>query len=137
MDILSKLDDIENFGINLKLESEEAEFFYCDAIREWFSLKDEYETYIINEREFGVEMNYESVASIYIYESVLRIRPMDNMPYDLLLDVLEFVATKHSQTVRVWEYINDNEEALVGKILETEQYEEEVEEESSSDEEWI
>ena len=34
--MMDDLSNIENFGIDLKLESEHMEEFYCETLRQWF-----------------------------------------------------------------------------------------------------
>ena len=36
--MIDGLDDIENFGIDLKLYSHAAESFYCSVLRSWFEV---------------------------------------------------------------------------------------------------
>jgi len=74
MDLTEAIADLNNFGIDLKLEEYEDEVFYASAIKEWFILNCEYEVYTIDEREFGVELEGENIATIYIQNSVLAIR---------------------------------------------------------------
>ena len=39
MDLISKLEDLKNFGIDLKLDSKEAEIFYVKSMRYFFDDK--------------------------------------------------------------------------------------------------
>ena len=40
--MMDNFTNIENFGIDLKLETEEAEMFYCETLRQWFMDEKEY-----------------------------------------------------------------------------------------------
>jgi len=80
------------------------------------------------------------LATIYIADSTLRMLPIEDDPYEILLCILEFVAQHHKQTIMVYNYICENEEEVVSlfekadeEILEPE---EEKSEEEESDE-WI
>jgi len=132
MNIIDGISDLKNFGIDLKLDSIDAEAFYCEALRLWFEDEKGYDTVAITDREFTIEIMGEGdVATIYISDSTLRMVPVQEESMEILLCVLEFV---------VYNYICENEEevsSLFEKvdevILETE---EEKSEEEESDE-WI
>ena len=136
MDLTEAISDLDNFGIDLKLEEYDDEVFYTSAIKEWFILNSEYEIYTIDEREFGVESEGENIATIYIQESILRIRPLGENPYGVLLDVLEFVAQCHKKTLATLEKLK--ELTFEEPISITEDVEESEDSEEDSDEwEWI
>ena len=42
MDLKSKIEDIKNFGIDLKLESREAEVFYMISLKSYFDSREEF-----------------------------------------------------------------------------------------------
>ena len=137
------LNNIENFGIDLKLESEEAEMFYCESLRQWFMEKKEYITISVTDREFELEKEGELVGIVYIFDSVLRLKPIMDDPVEALIDILEFVAHHHKQTINTFNYLSENDEE-VSKVIdilksvseETEDSEAESEEDSD-DWEWI
>lgn len=137
MDLTEAIADLNNFGIDLKLEEYEDEVFYASAIKEWFILNCEYEVYTIDEREFGVELEGENIATIYIQNSVLAIRPIGENPYGVLLDVLEFVAQCHKKTVAALEKLKEltfEEEDFAEDVIEET---DPASEEDSDDWEWI
>jgi len=139
MDKTSMISSLQEFGIDLKLESLAASRFYVATMIEWFSLKDGYTAYIIDEYELGVEIDGENVASIEIVDSILRINSMVDDTYTVLLDILEFVATKHDQVVRVFDYLEENGDDINSLVLEEqhlEEQEEQEEEESEEDTDW-
>tara|TARA_R100000458_G_C8186333_1_gene181561 strand:+ start:214 stop:639 length:426 start_codon:yes stop_codon:yes gene_type:complete len=141
MNIIDGISDLKNFGIDLKLNSIDAEAFYCEALRLWFEDEKGYDTVAITDREFTIEIMGEGdVATIYISDSTLRMLPIQEDSMEILLCILEFVAQHHKQTIMVYNYICENEEevsSLFDKadevILDTK---EEKSEEEESDE-WI
>ncbi len=141
MNIIDGISDLKNFGIDLKLDSIDAEAFYCEALRLWFEDEKGYDTVAITDREFTVEIMGEGdIATIYISDSTLRMLPIQEDSMEVLLCILEFVAQHHKQTIMVYNYICENEEevsSLFEKadevILDT--VEEKSEEEESD--EWI
>jgi len=143
MDLRDTIDNLENFGIDLKLDSKKAEAFYCETIKQWFEQAKGYVTTTITDCEFSLMEDHESneIAIIYIFESVLRIKPIDEAPYEVLLDVLEFIAEHHKQTLEVFNYlegngdIRDPQVKRVKKKIELE--EDPSSEEDSEDSEWI
>ena len=141
MNIIDGISDLKNFGIDLKLDSIDAEAFYCEALRLWFEDEKGYVTVAITDREFTIEIMGEGdIATIYISDSTLRLIPIQEDSMEVLLCILEFVAQHHKQTIMVYNYICENEEevsSLFDKadevILDTK---EEKSEEEESDE-WI
>ena len=141
MNIIDGISDLKNFGIDLKLESIDAEAFYCEALRLWFEDEKGYNTISVTDREFTLDlMGDGDIATIYISDSTLRILPILDSSIEVVMCILEFVAQHHKQTITVYNYICENEEEVVSLfekadkvILETE---EEKSEEEESDE-WI
>lgn len=133
MDIMDKMKDLDRFGINLKLKTEEDEIVYCEVLRQWFEDMDNYTSFIIDDREFGLDYisgGEESSITIYIQDSAIRFSPVSGDPYYAVMDVLQFIAEMHKDVV----------EALESRRTVTEEdvVEEESEESSSStDWEWI
>jgi hypothetical protein len=133
MDIMDKMKDLDKFGINLKLKTEEDEIVYCEVLRQWFEDMDNYTSFIIDDREFGLDYisgGEESSITIYIQDSAIRFSPVSGDPYYAVMDVLQFIAEMHKDVV----------EALESRRTVTEEdvVEEESEESSSStDWEWI
>ena len=141
--------NIENFGIDLKLETDEAEMFYCETLRQWFMDEKDYVTISVTDREFEIEKNGELIGVVYIFDSVLRLKPIQDDPIEALIDILEFVAKHHKTTINTYNYLNENEEVSndilrfmseyvkSDKEVEAESEEASVEEEDSDDWEWI
>lgn len=142
--MMEDLTNLENFGIDLKLESEEAEMFYCETLRQWFMDSKEYLTISVTDREFELEKDGELIGIVYIFDSVLRLKPIKDDPVEALLDMLEFVAKHHKRTIDTYNYLSEDEDAsekllnLLNRSFESEESEEEAESEGDSDDwEWI
>jgi len=142
--MMEDLTNLENFGIDLKLESEEAEMFYCETLRQWFMDSKEYLTISVTDREFELEKDGELIGIVYIFDSVLRLKPIKDDPVEALLDMLEFVAKHHKRTIDTYNYLSEDEDAsekllnLLNGSFESEESEEEAESEGDSDDwEWI
>jgi len=147
--MMDNFTNIENFGIDLKLETEEAEMFYCETLRQWFMDEKEYVTISVTDREFELEKDGELIGVVYIFDSVLRLKPIQDDPIEALIDILEFVAKCHKATINTYNYLNENEEVSndilkfmsdyvkSDKEVEAESEEASIEEEDSDDWEWI
>ena len=105
--------DIDNFGIDLKLDSLEAEAFYCEALRLWFEDAKGYETLSMTDREFTLGDGFEDLATIYIHDSILRIKAVVEDPYEVLINLLEFIAEHHKKTIEVYNYLLENEQEIL------------------------
>ena len=68
--MMDDLSNIENFGIDLKLESEHMEEFYCETLRQWFMDPKGYVTISITDREFELEKDGELIGVVYIFDSI-------------------------------------------------------------------
>jgi len=134
MDLIDKMKDLDRFGINLKLKTEEDEIIYCEVLRQWFESKDGYDSYVIDEREFGIdyfsETGEDSSIAIYIKDSAIRFSPVSGDPYHAVMDVLQFIAELHKDVVKL---IVMKREGLEEPVVE----EESEETSSSEDWEWI
>jgi hypothetical protein len=145
MDITSKIEDIKNFGIDLKLDSRDAEVFYMMALKSYFDSLDEFYTIPTTELEIKIFDNEESLASLVIEGSILRIVPISENPYSILMPVLDFVAAHHNKTVALFNELEAGGDELAIQILkEFEQVDakglqnsEESDEDSDDDFEWI
>jgi hypothetical protein len=146
MKFVGSNNSVDNFGVDLKLNSLEAEEFYCEALRCWFEKEKGYDALSITGREFVINDGFEDLAAIYIHDSILRIKPMSEDPYEVLIFMLEFIAENHKKTIEVYNYLEENEEEILNwpnsnfYKKEIEEKEEIIEKEEASEEEsdeWI
>lgn len=132
MDLISKLEDLKNFGIDLKLDSKEMEVFYIRSMKYFFDDKEHIYCTFATDRELTVSNNDIDLASIYVKDSILRIVPLDENPYAVVMDILEFVAHLHKPTIALYRELQEKksiEKDLEGRITN--------EEDSDFDDEWI
>jgi len=135
MDLISKLEDLKNFGIDLKLDSKEMEVFYVKSMKFFFDDKEDLYCVQVTDRELELSSNEEQLATVYVKDSVLRIVPLGDNPYAVVMDVLEFVANLHKPTIALYREMNGNIPKTILKPKKQEFVEEESEEDSSD--EWI
>jgi|TARA_R110000823_G_scaffold308646_2_gene432330 hypothetical protein len=136
MNLVDAGGNIENFGVNLKLNSIEAEEFYCEAMRLWFEDNKGYHTLSLTSHEFMLNDGFNDISVIYIEDSILRMKALSEDPYETLISMLEFIAEHHNKTIEVYNYLEENEqEVLSGAISNAieEEGEEEIESEEDSD----
>ena len=141
MDLVDKIADLENFGIDLKIEDYEGQEFYCETLRRWLEEKG-YQAYSTGDMEFLVEKEAVALLTIFINKGILRFRTEEDNPYDVILDVLDFIAKHHKQTINVYNYLNKSgnstKDWFDGKpLINTAKVEEDSEEESEESSEWL
>jgi len=107
-------ESIDGFGVDLKLSSFEAEEFYCEAVRMWFEKEKGYAALSMTSREFVVNDGFEDLASVYIVDSVLRVKSISESSYEVLIMLLEFIAEHHRKTIEVYNYLEENEQEILG-----------------------
>ena len=138
MDLISKIEDLKNFGIDLKLESSEMEVFYVKSMKYFFDEKDFLFCRQVSDLELEISNEVELLASVFVKDSVLRIIPLGEDPYAVLMEVLEFVASLHKPTIALFRDIEDKTgEPPVSKapLVSHEELEEDSDDEF--DDEWI
>lgn len=136
MDLISKLEDLKNFGIDLKLDSKEMEIFYVKSMKHFFDEKDQVYALMITDRELRISDDEGDLAVICVDDSTLRIIPLEQNPYVVVLDVLEFVANFHEATVALYrEMYGDPSKTDSSKAHLKD--EEDSEENSDFDDEWV
>jgi hypothetical protein len=137
MDLISKLEDLRNFGIDLKLDSKEMEIFYVRSMRYFFDDKEHLYCVQMGERELEISDNEGQLATVYVKDSILRVIPLNDNPYAVIMDVLEFVAHLHKPTIALYKELEETkpkEEDFESKV---ENEKEDLEEDSEFDDEWI
>jgi hypothetical protein len=137
MDLISKLEDLKNFGIDLKLDSKEMEVFYVRSMKYFFDEKEHVYCTMVTDRELTVSDDHGDLATLYIKDSTLRIVPLDENPYAVVMDVLEFVANLHKPTVALYREMYGESKVTDPFSGIRENVKEDSEEDSDSDDEWI
>ncbi len=113
MNFIGGGDSIDGFGVDLKLDSIEAEEFYCEAIRLWLEKEKGYDGLSITSREFTVNDGFEDIATVYITDSILRIRSLSEDSYEILIMLLEFIAEHHTKTIEVYDYLQETNQEIL------------------------
>lgn len=137
MDLISKLEDLKNFGIDLKLDSKEMEVFYVRAMRHFFDDKEHLYCVQMDDRELEISDTEGQLATVYVKDSILRVVPLDENPYAVIMDVLEFVAHLHKPTMALYKEIEDTKPKEGDFKSNVENGKEDLEEDSEFDDEWI
>jgi len=133
MNLVDDGGSIDNFGIDLKLNSIEAEEFYCEALRLWFEDSKGFNTLSLTSQEFMLNDGFNDVSVVYIEDSILRMKSLVEDPYETLISMLEFIAEHHKKTIEVFNYLEENEQEAASNPTEEEEEESEIESEEDSD----
>jgi len=134
----SGIKGILDYGIDLKLESEDEEIYYTTRMCAYFNEESDFKAYLSGERSFEVELDQTTpIMEITIMDSVLTILPYNDDIFEAFAIMLAFIAKKHREIVsEIRETIPFKIESLEEITGETKQ--EEQEEPSSDDDyEWI
>ena len=133
MNLVDDGGSIDNFGIDLKLNSIEAEEFYCEALRLWFEDSKGFNTLSLTSQEFMLNDGFNDVSVVYIENSILRMKSLVEDPYETLISMLEFIAEHHKKTIEVFNYLEENEQEAASNPTKEEEEESEIESEEDSD----
>ena len=140
----SGIKGILDYGIDLKLESDEEEIYYTSRMCEYFNEKSDFKAYLSGERSFEVELNRTTpIMEISIMSSMLTIMPYTDDIFEAFAVMLAFIAKKHQDIITEF---RGEERSLIEALSEVNQVKnveetdkKEIEEESSGDDdyEWI
>jgi|TARA_R110002126_G_scaffold155917_1_gene303208 hypothetical protein len=133
MNLVDDGGSIDNFGIDLKLNSIEAEEFYCETLRLWFEDSKGFNTLSLTSQEFMINDGFNDVSVVYIDNSILRMKSLVEDPYETLISMLEFIAEHHKKTIEVFNYLEENEQEAASNPIKEEEEESEIESEEDSD----
>ena len=131
---------ILDYGIDLKLESEEEEIYYTARMCEYFNEESEFKAYLSGEKSFEVELDRTSpIMEVTIMSSMLTILPYSDDIFEAFAVMLAFIAKKHQEIIIE---LRGEEESIIQSLNEVNKIEnekEEIEEDSSDDDdyEWI
>tara|TARA_Y100001963_G_C6394863_1_gene271439 strand:+ start:59 stop:499 length:441 start_codon:yes stop_codon:yes gene_type:complete len=131
-------------GINLNLESVEEEQHYLLKLLEYFDEETEFTAYLRNDGTLDIETKEMQLGmQIQIINSTLYMVPYQQDVFEIFTSVLQFISSKHREVVMDFRGQEENKIQSIEQIRdEKENYHEkteEIEEESSSDDdyEWI
>lgn len=131
---------ILEYGINLKLESEDEEIYYTSRMCEYFNEESDFKAYLSGDRSFEIEINQTTpIMEITIMDSVLTIMPYTDDIFEAFSIMLAFIAKKHREVVNEIRPSMPFRIESIDEINNTEEDETNNTEEPSSDDdyEWI
>ena len=135
----SGIKGILDYGIDLKLDSEEEEIYYTARMCEYFNEESEFKAYLSGEKSFEIELDpITPVMEITIMNSMLTIVPYSDDIFEAFAVMLAFIAKKHQEIVLEMRGLEEFRIESLNEINKVNN-EKEIEEEPSSDDdyEWI
>jgi hypothetical protein len=138
----SILGGIIDYGIDLKLESLEEEFYYISEMCDYFNTKTEFRAYLSGEGSLEVEFDKDNVITeVLVKNSTLLMLPYSDDFFEVFTLVLSFIAKEHQRIIeelRPSELHKIQDPKEIGKAKNVKNQEEPEEESSSDDDyEWI
>lgn len=123
------LSNLLNFGVNLKLDSEEEGKFYALSFSAWMMQQEDFDATLLPDERVEIYYFSELVMSVKITNSTLTLEPLTESCFEAVMMVLKFISEQHEFT--------RNEFTKLG-IREVDLEEAESEEQDSDeDSEWI
>ena len=132
--ISSGIKGVLDYGINLKLESEEEEMYYIQKMCEFFNEETDFKAYLSGDRSFDVELDRTTpILEVTITNSNLTVIPYTEDIFEVFTLILSFIVKRHMDIIR------DLREPIEHKIesIKDISVKNEPEEDSSDDYEWI
>ena len=134
----SILGGIVDYGIDLKLESKEEEFYYISQMCEFFNTETDFKAYLSGEGSFEVERNREEIITeVMIKDSTLLMLPFSEDFFEVMTLVLGFIAKEHKRIIEDLRYPETNKIHNLNDINKEEDNTPDFEEDSDDDYEWI
>jgi len=88
------------YGIDLKLESEDEENFYISRMCDYFNDKTDYRAYLSGEASFEIELDSSSpIVEVMIRESILYMIPYSEDIFEAFTIILSFIAKQHLSVI--------------------------------------
>ena len=118
-----------NFGVNLKLDSEEETKFYALSLSAWLMQQEDFDAALMSDEKIEVYYFAELVMAVEIKDSTLTLEPITESCFEAVMMILKFISERHELTRKEFTKLSIREVNLV----EPESEEQDSEEES----EWI
>tara|TARA_R100000388_G_C7150116_1_gene114131 strand:+ start:90 stop:581 length:492 start_codon:yes stop_codon:yes gene_type:complete len=123
------LKNLLNFGVNLKLDSEEENRFYALSFSAWMMQQEDFDSAMISDEKIEIYYYAELVMVVEIKNSTLTLEPITESCFEAVMMVLKFISERHELTRNEYSRLS---------IREVNLEEQESEEQDSEDEsEWI
>jgi len=98
--ISSGIQNILEFGIDLRLESTEEETYYASQMCDYFNENSDFKAYLSGDRSFEIEIDRTSpIMEVSIKDSMLNILPYTEDILEAFTLLLAFIAKKHQQLI--------------------------------------
>ena len=133
--ISSGIKGVLDYGINLKLESEEEEMYYIQKMCEFFNEETDFKAYLSGDRSFDVELDRNTpILEVTINNSNLTMIPYSEDIFEVFTLILSFIVKKHMDVITELREPTEHKIEDLKDISPTTQ----IEEDSSDDDyEWI
>ena len=118
-----------NFGVNLKLDSEEETKFYALSLSAWLMQQEDFDAALMSDEKIEVYYFAELVMAVEIKDSTLTLEPITESCFEAVMMILKFISERHELTRKEFTKLSIREVNLE----EPESEEQDSEEES----EWI
>ena len=137
----SGMQGVLDYGIDLKLESLEEEIYYITQMCEFFNEQTDFKAYLSGDRTFEIELDRNTlVMEVLIHDSILSLIPYTEDILEVFALILKFIATYHQSIVEEFRPSMGHKIQSPNEVKRAETevvMDEENEEESSDDWEWI
>jgi hypothetical protein len=137
----SGVQGVLDYGIDLKLESEEEEIYYISQMCDFFNEQTDFRAYLSGDRTFEIELDRSTLLmEVSIYDSILSIIPYTEDILEVFALILKFIATYHQSIVDEFRPTMGHRIQSPSEVTKTNKEtldEKGDEEESSEDWEWI
>ena len=131
----SGIKGILDYGIDLKLESEDEEIYYVSRMCEYFNEESDFKAYLSGDRSFEVELDRSTpIMEVTIMSSILRIMPYTDDVFEAFAVMLAFIAKKNTDIILE---LRGEEVFKIENVDEVNNYKSEEESSSDDDYEWI
>jgi len=123
------LSNLLNFGVNLKLDSDEENKFYALSLSAWLMQQEDFDATLLSDEKIEIYYYSEHVMSIKIKNSTLTLDPITESCFEAVMMVLKFISEQHELTRNEFTKLSIRE-------VDLEEAESE-EQDSEDDSEWI
>ena len=123
------LSNLLNFGVNLKLDSDEENKFYALSLSAWLMQQEDFDATLLSDEKIEIYYYSEHVMSIKIKNSTLTLDPITESCFEAVMMVLKFISERHELTRNEFTKLSIRE-------VDLEEAESE-EQDSEDDSEWI
>jgi len=92
------LSNLLNFGVNLKLDSDEENKFYALSLSAWLMQQEDFDSAMMSDEVIEVYYYAELVMTVKIKNSTLTLKPIAESCFEAVMMVLKFISERHELT---------------------------------------